>query len=62
MLLNKTLVGKNEKKVPGKKIEKDRITALCANANRSYKLPLLLISKYGKPRALKHCKNNLPDI
>lgn len=63
MLPNKTLVSKNEKKVPEKKIKKERVTlALCANASGSYKLSLLLISKYGKPEALKYCKNNLPDI
>nr|XP_034192193.1 jerky protein homolog-like [Osmia lignaria] len=63
MLPNKTLASANENRMPGKKMKKDRITlALCANASGNHKLPVLFINKYENPRALKHCKNNLPVI
>lgn len=36
---------------------KDRLTiAVCSNATENYKLPLLVISKSQKPRALKNIK------
>ncbi|XP_017797943.1 PREDICTED: jerky protein homolog-like [Habropoda laboriosa] len=55
MLPNKTLVSAREKRVP------DRITlGLCTNASGNHKLPPIFINKYENPRALKHCKNNLP--
>ena len=63
MLPKKMLMSRNERRVSGEKIKKDRITlALCANASGSHKLPLLLINNCENPRALKHCQNNLPVI
>lgn len=58
----KTLIESNAK-VKGYKSRKERITvALCANATGTHKLIPLVINKYENPRALKHCKNNLPVI
>ncbi|KAJ8945129.1 hypothetical protein NQ318_001594 [Aromia moschata] len=50
-LPKKTLVLPNEKEVPGHKPVKERITVMvCANASGTYKIPLLAIGKYQKPR------------
>ncbi|KAK1116420.1 hypothetical protein K0M31_020521 [Melipona bicolor] len=58
-MLPKEVTGASEQGV----IKNERITlALCSNATGSHKLPLLLINKHGKPRALKHCMNSLPVI
>ncbi|KAK9306373.1 hypothetical protein QLX08_002895 [Tetragonisca angustula] len=66
MLPKEVLTGANEKGVKREseeKIKNDRVTlALCSNATGSHKLPLLLINKHKRPRALKHCINHLPVI
>lgn len=59
LLPNKTLAGKEEREAPGFKGNKDRVTImLCANANGSLKLPLVLIGKYKNPRALKNIERH----
>ncbi|CAG8715642.1 34106_t:CDS:2, partial [Racocetra persica] len=56
---DRTLVNR---RIAGRKKNKERISvALCANADRSYKLAPLMIGKYAKPRYFKNVKiNNLP--
>ncbi|KAJ8940347.1 hypothetical protein NQ318_012644 [Aromia moschata] len=55
-LPKKTLVLPNEKEVPGHKPVKERITVMvCANASGTYKIPLLAIGKYQKPRCFNRC-------
>nr|XP_034194801.1 jerky protein homolog-like [Osmia lignaria] len=62
-LPSKTLAGREEGVVKGYKSRKERITvALCANASGTHKLMPLVINKYENPRALKHCRSNLPVI
>ncbi|XP_046145844.1 jerky protein homolog-like [Osmia bicornis bicornis] len=62
-LPSKTLIERKEKVVKGYKSRKERITvALCANASGTHKLMPLVINKFENPRALKHCKSNLPLI
>lgn len=57
----KTLASAKEKRAPGYKISKDRITVLCcANATGEDKLPLAVIGKSKSPRALKNLMNTLP--
>lgn len=54
LLPNKSFVAKDEKCAPGFKMSKERVTILaCANAAGTHKLPLMLIGKSKKPRALK---------
>ena len=62
MLPNKTLSSRNEKKAPGYKLQKDRVTLLaCSNATGSHKLPLAVIGKYANPRCFKNVnKDALP--
>nr|XP_034195200.1 jerky protein homolog-like [Osmia lignaria] len=62
-LPSKTLIERKDKVVKGYKSRKERITvALCANASGTHKLMPLVINKFENPRALKHCKSNLPVI
>ncbi|XP_046145336.1 jerky protein homolog-like [Osmia bicornis bicornis] len=62
-LPSKTLIERKEKVVKGYKSRKERITvALCANVSGTHKLMPLVINKFENPRALKHCKSNLPVI
>lgn len=57
MLPQKTLSATTESGAPGMKGNKDRITILaCSNASGSLKLPLMIIGKSAKPRALKNVK------
>ena len=62
MLLNKTLVARNEKHALGCKLQKDRVTLLaCSNATGSHKLPLAVIGKYANPHCFKNVnKSFLP--
>ncbi|XP_055703946.1 jerky protein homolog-like [Phlebotomus papatasi] len=54
-LPNKTLAARTQKKAPGYKESKERVTLLaCANASGRHKLPLFLIGKSKNPRALKN--------
>lgn len=60
MLPKKTLATRKEKKAPGHKECKDRVTIMnCANASGTHKIPLLLIGKSLRPRCFKG-KSNLP--
>ncbi|XP_017794487.1 PREDICTED: jerky protein homolog-like [Habropoda laboriosa] len=59
----KTLVHQGERLVDGRKVKKDHVTvAFCANSTGTHKLPVLFIHKYANPRALNHCKENLPVV
>ncbi|XP_076167107.1 cytochrome P450 302a1, mitochondrial isoform X3 [Ptiloglossa arizonensis] len=59
----RTLFHDSERKVCENKIKNDRITVgVCANATGTHKLPPLLIYKFEKPRALKHCQSTLPVV
>lgn len=62
MLPDKTLASKSEKEAPGAKMSKERVTVMtCANASGSFRLPLMIIGKSAKPRALQHMDfNSLP--
>ncbi|XP_054008894.1 jerky protein homolog-like [Hylaeus anthracinus] len=61
-LPERTLVHEGEEVKEGK-IRKDRVTvAFCANATGTHKLPVLFVHKNANPRALKHCKHNLPVV
>lgn len=54
MLPSKTLAVKTEISAPGAKKSKERVTIMtCANASGSFRLPLMLIGKSARPRALK---------
>lgn len=61
-LPNKSLASKEESSAPGFKMNKQRLTILaCSNAAGSNKLPLMVIGKSAKPRALKNLNmNSLP--
>ncbi|XP_062542273.1 jerky protein homolog-like [Armigeres subalbatus] len=53
----RTYVEKDAKSAPGFKMNKDRITFMpCSNMDGSLKLPLMLIGKSHRPRALKNLK------
>lgn len=55
MLPSKTSAAKADREAPGAKKSKERVTVLtCANVSGSFKLPLLVIGKSAKPRALKN--------
>lgn len=59
--LPRKLLEEEEERVAETKEKEDRVTiGFCANASGTHKLPLLFVNKYENPRALKHCKNNLP--
>ncbi|XP_062542013.1 jerky protein homolog-like [Armigeres subalbatus] len=52
-----TFVDKNASSAPGRKVSKERVTFMpCSNMDGTLKLPLMLIGKSQKPRALKHVK------
>lgn len=61
-LPTKSLASKEELSAPGFKINKERLTILaCSNATATHKLPLMVIGKSAKPRALKNINmNSLP--
>ncbi|XP_054015968.1 jerky protein homolog-like [Hylaeus anthracinus] len=62
-LPQRALLHAGELKVYGNKSRKDRVTVgFCANATGTHKLPLVFINKCEKPRALKHCWNQLPVV
>jgi len=61
MLPTKTLAGKEECEAFGFKQSKERIIImLCSNADGSLKLPIAVIGKYEKPRAIKNILYILP--
>lgn len=50
-----TFVANNEPSAPGRKGNKERLTFMpCSNADGSFKLPLMMIGKSKRPRALKN--------
>lgn len=54
----KTLSAKSESEAAGLKCQKERVTVMaCSNASGSCKLPLVLIGKSAKPRAIKNLTN-----
>ncbi|XP_023228702.1 jerky protein homolog-like [Centruroides sculpturatus] len=56
-LPTKTIITPEEKKVSGRKLQKERITLIvCANASGTHKLKLLVVGMSKKPRALKSVK------
>ena len=58
-LPTKTLASQREEKAPGYEVSKERVTILaCANATGDHKLPLTMIGKAKKPRALKDLSPN----
>lgn len=61
-LPTKSLASKLESSAPGFKMNKERLTVLaCSNAAATNKIPLLVIGKAAKPRALKNINmNSLP--
>ena len=51
----------SEKATHGRKVSKDRISALmCANADGSHRLKLCVVGKYRRPRCLKNIMDSLP--
>lgn len=60
LLPNKTFVAATEKSAPGRKSAKERITfMLCANADGTHKVKVLVIGKSKNPRCFKGFKNPL---
>lgn len=60
-MLPKTTLCEKSYRAVGIKQSKDRVTVMaCTNADGSYKLPLVVIGKSAKPRALKNCLDSLP--
>ncbi|XP_015437433.1 PREDICTED: jerky protein homolog-like [Dufourea novaeangliae] len=62
-LPSKALVHRGVLRANSGKVKKDHVTvAFCANSTGTHNLPLLFVYKYANPRALKHCKENLPVV
>ncbi|XP_011706971.1 PREDICTED: jerky protein homolog-like, partial [Wasmannia auropunctata] len=62
ILPNITMVSNEERRAPGRKARKDRVTLMvCTNASGTHKLPLLFVGKYKKPRCFKNV-HSLPVI
>lgn len=62
-LPTKTLASGSETSAPGYKMRKERLTIMvCANASGNHKLPLAVIGKSMKPRALKNVNQNLLPV
>ena len=56
-----TQASKEEKKVRGKKVSKERLSVLCGgNATGAHRLKLTVVGKAAKPRALKDIMDRLP--
>lgn len=54
MLPSKSLASRQEKSAPGHKRSKERLTIMaCSNASGKHKIPLMVIGKSARPRALK---------
>lgn len=54
-LPEKTLVSRREKSAPGRKMSKERVTALfCSNATGCHRLPVFMIGKSKQPRCFKN--------
>lgn len=60
-LPSRTLASEAEKRAPGHKSSKERVTVMpCANASGTHKLKLLVIGKAKKPRSFKGTEVTLP--
>nr|XP_045595256.1 tigger transposable element-derived protein 7-like [Procambarus clarkii] len=60
-LPEKTLAMRSEGCVPGRKVNKDRLSAMmCANGNGTERITCATVGKSKKPRALQHCLDRLP--
>lgn len=59
---SRTFISKNEKRAPGFKVSKDRVTLLlCSNASGDFMTKPMFINRSLNPRCMKQCnKNNLP--
>ena len=56
-----TQASKNEEKVRGKKVSKERLSVLCGgNASGTHRLKLAVVGKATKPRAIKDIMDRLP--
>ena len=54
---------KNEEKIPGKKISKEKISALLdANASGTHRLTPVIVGRAAKPRAIMDCLHELPLV
>ncbi|XP_060846462.1 tigger transposable element-derived protein 7-like [Rhopalosiphum padi] len=60
-LPDSTQASKADKNTPGRKISKDRVSALlCANADGSHMLKPVIVGKSKQPRAIKNIMDSLP--
>ncbi|XP_069168380.1 tigger transposable element-derived protein 7-like [Procambarus clarkii] len=62
-LQKNTLASRLEESIPGRKVSKERISALlCGNADGSHRTKCAIVGKSANPRALKNCMNRLPVV
>nr|XP_045587744.1 tigger transposable element-derived protein 7-like [Procambarus clarkii] len=62
-LQRNTLASRLEESIPGRKVSKERISALlCGNADGSHRTKCAIVGKSANPRALKNCMNRLPVV
>ncbi|XP_069193571.1 tigger transposable element-derived protein 7-like [Procambarus clarkii] len=62
-LQRNTLAFRLEKRIPGCKVKKERISALlCCNADGSHRTKYAIVGKSANLRALKNCMNRLPVV
>ncbi|XP_069168900.1 tigger transposable element-derived protein 7-like [Procambarus clarkii] len=62
-LQRNTLASRLEESIPGRKVSKERISALlCGNADGSHLTKCAIVGKSANPRALKNCMNRLPVV
>nr|XP_045611407.1 tigger transposable element-derived protein 7-like [Procambarus clarkii] len=62
-LQNNTLASRLDECVPGRKVNKEKVSAmLCANADESHRTKSSIVGKSKNPRALKNLMNKLPVV
>nr|XP_045593483.1 tigger transposable element-derived protein 7-like [Procambarus clarkii] len=62
-LQNNTLASRLDECVPGRKVNKEKVSAmLCANADGSHRTKSAIVGKSKNPRALKNLMNKLPVV
>ena len=62
-LLRNTQAFKNDDRIPGKQIGKDKFSALLgANSSGTHRFKPVIVEKAAKPGALKDCLHELPDV
>ncbi|XP_069159451.1 tigger transposable element-derived protein 7-like [Procambarus clarkii] len=60
-LPEKTLAMRSEGCVPGRKVNKDRLSVMMGvNADSTDRITCAIVGKYKKPRALQHCMDRMP--